>query len=138
MFTGARLFARNMKVRSQVRTMAGGGPRLPPPGGYKGLEHVLRGVFFKEDWQFAYFMIGLWGTIIWAGKTFIKMPESNSGSDGGRQRRNDYGNNISNGGSDAPSFVDNPDEWVKWLEALTWINLLLILAAIAAPMEIKA
>ena len=106
MFSGARLLARNMKARSQVRTMAGGGPRLPPPGGYTGIEYVLRGVIFKEDWQFAYFMIGLWGTIIWAGKTFIKMPEKPVAAV-----------TASSGGSDAPSFIDNPDEWVKWLEA---------------------
>jgi hypothetical protein len=102
----ARLIARPI-VRSQVRTMAGGGPRLPPPGGYKGLEYVLRGVLFKEDWQFAYFMIGLWGTIIWAGKTFIKMPEKPAAAPAV----------AGSTGSDAPSLVDSPDEWVKWIEA---------------------
>ena len=107
MFKGARLFARNFK-RTQVRTMAGGGPRLPPPGGYKGIEYVLRGVLFKEDWQFAYFMFGLWGSIIWAAKTFIKMPEKPA------EKAVAAGSASSN---DAPSFIDQPDEWVKWIEA---------------------
>ncbi len=109
MFRTARTAARNIN-RTQVRTMAGGGVRGPPPGGYKGIEYVLRGVLFKEDWQFSYFMIGLWATIIWSVKTFVVPKMSKPAVEAAPAA-------ASTAAGDVPSFIDNPDEWVKWAEA---------------------